>query len=109
MDFYFLIPQLLLIGIGVYLLAYRQIVRYHAEKIIFQVEWRRERHGSHRYPGASIDTLLPMSMMAAGISKKALNLVSFGILSRKKFITTWLGSEVALEKSAAMVSGMWNK
>lgn len=37
MDFYFLIPQLLLIGIGVYLLAYRQIVRYHAEKIIFQV------------------------------------------------------------------------
>lgn len=37
MDFYFLIPRLLLIGIGVYLLAYRQIVRYHAEKIIFQV------------------------------------------------------------------------
>lgn len=35
MDFYFLVPQLLLIGIGVYLLAYRQIVRYHAEKIIF--------------------------------------------------------------------------
>ena len=37
MDFYFFISRLLLIGIGVYLLAYRQIVRYHAEKIIFQV------------------------------------------------------------------------
>lgn len=37
MDFYFLIPRLLLIGIGVFLLAYRMIVRYHGEKIIFQV------------------------------------------------------------------------
>lgn len=108
MDFYFFISRLLLIGIGVYLLAYRQIVRYHAEKIIFQVvetqkAWQSPvSWGFYRY-------FVTYEYDGCMYQQKALNLVSFGILLGKKFTTTQRGGEAGLVKSAAMISGMWNK